>query len=127
MNILTLGIYEGDKNGILVIATLVFSVLLLGFLFNFFTIFLRFLNAKGCFAAILLTLTGFPALLILLLSGGHTTTSILITVLSVIGVITGYITRDTKGNTGTFGYFLMILSIIILVITVLASGLFDIF
>jgi len=127
MNSILLSIYEGDKNGFLIIATLVFIVLILGFLFNFFTIFLRFLNAKGCFAALLLTLIGFPSILILLLTGGYTKTTIVITILSVIGVITGYITRDTKGNTGTFGYFLMILSIIILVITVFTGRFFHLF
>ena len=115
------------QNDFLVLATLIFILLIFGFLFNFFTIFLRFLNASGCFAAVLLALIGLPSLLVIFLIGGHTSLSIVIIILSVIGVITGYITRDTKGNTGTFGYFLMILSIIILVIMMIAVKFWKIF
>jgi hypothetical protein len=104
--------------------TSVFVLLIIGSLFNFFKVFLTFLNAKGCFAVILLLFIGLPSVLVLLMLGGYKYTSIILVILSILGVLTGYIARDSEGNVGTFGYFLLILSIITLVITLITSRMF---
>ncbi len=109
------------------LSTSIFLILIIGSLFNFFSIFLKFLNAKGCFAVVLLFFIGLPSVLVLLLLGGYKYTSIILLILSVLGAFTGYVARDTEGNVGTFGYFLMILSIITLIITLLTSRMFGLF
>ena len=104
--------------------TSLFVMLIIGSLFNFFKVFLTFLNAKGCFAVVLLFFIGLPSVLVLLLLGGYRYTTIILVILSIVGAVTGYIARDTEGNVGTFGYFLLILSIITLIITMVTSHLF---
>jgi hypothetical protein len=104
-----------------IVAAILFLILILALLFNFFSVFLDFISAQGCFAVVLIFSIGLPSFLILCLAAGYNITSIILIVISVIGAVTGYMVRDTEGNLGKFSSFLMIVSIIALLITLFAS------
>jgi hypothetical protein len=110
-----------------IIAAALFLFLVLAFLFNFFSVFLNFLQAQGCFAAVLVGLISLPGIFILCPAAGYTVTATILILLSVIGAITGYIVRDTEGNVGKFGFFFMILSILTLLVALIASRFFHLF
>jgi hypothetical protein len=110
-----------------ILSSIFFLILILAFLFNFFKVFLDFLQAQGCFAAVVVALISLPGIFLISLASGFTTTVAIIILLSVIGAVTGYIVRDTEGNVGRFGFFFMILSILILILAILAGGLFRLF
>lgn len=94
----------------------IFVLLIVYFLFKFFSVFFDFVQAKGCLTIGLLALVGLPGIFILALVTGNTIVSALLILFAVIGVITGYIARDSEEEVGKFGSFIMIVSIITLVI-----------
>ncbi|MBK7028284.1 MAG: hypothetical protein IPH45_03335 [Bacteroidales bacterium] len=100
---------------ILVSASL-FAMLILYFLFKFFSVFFDFIQAKGCLTIGLIAMIGLPGIFVLTLVTGYNITSSLLIILAIVGVATGYIARDSEGGVGTFGKFIMIVSIITLVI-----------
>ncbi|MCL6103332.1 MAG: hypothetical protein M1292_12755, partial [Bacteroidetes bacterium] len=93
---------------------LLFVVLIAYFLIKFFSVFFQFIQAKGCLTVLLITLVGLPGLVAISLLAGYTFTASILIVFAVIGVITGYIARDSEENVGKFGNFIMIVSIITL-------------
>ena len=96
-----------------------FVLLLLFFLIKFFSVFFEFVQAKGCLTLGLISLVGLPGIFALTLISGYTFVSSLLILLAVIGVITGYIARDSEEEVGKFGKFLMIVSLITLVVVLL--------
>ncbi len=98
-----------------------FLLLIIALVFNFFSIFLDFLQAQGCFALLLLLLGFLPAICVLCIAAGLKASTIIILVLSSLLAITGYIVRDTEGNTGKFGYFIMVISIVTLILTLVTA------
>ena len=93
-----------------------FVVLIAYFLIKFFSVFFQFIQAKGCLTVLLLTLVGLPGLVAISLLAGYTVTASILILFAVIGVITGYIARDSEENVGKFGNFIMIVSIITLLL-----------
>lgn len=98
------------------VPALLFVVLITYFLIKFFTVFFQFVQAKGCLTVLLLSLVGLPGLVALALLSGYTFTATILIIFAVIGVVTGYIARDSEENVGKFGKFIMIVSIITLAI-----------
>ncbi len=103
------------------VAAVLFLFIILAMMFNFLSVFVNLIQAKGCFAVLVLILVCLPGLFILCLAAGYTVTSTIILVASAISAVSGYIIRDSEGNVGKFGKFLMIISIIILVTALFAS------
>jgi hypothetical protein len=101
------------------IPILLFSALILYFLLKFFSVLFDFIQAKGCLTVGLIALVGLPAIVVLSLISGSTVAAVLLISFAVIGVITGYIARDSEGNVGKFGQFIMIVSTITLVTALL--------
>ena len=99
-----------------IIAAVLFLFIILAMIFNFLKVFVNLIQAKGCFAVLVLGVVCLPGLFILCLAAGFTVTSAIIVIASAISAVFGYIIRDSEGNIGKFGKFLMIISIIILVI-----------
>jgi hypothetical protein len=95
---------------------LLFVVLIAYFLIKFFSVFFQFIQAKGCLTVLLITLVGLPGLVAITLLSGYTITATILILFAVIGVITGYIARDSEENVGKFGNFIMIVSIITLLL-----------
>ncbi len=95
---------------------LLFVVLIAYFLIKFFSVFFQFIQAKGCLTALLILLVGLPALVVITLLSGYTIAAAILIIVAVIGVITGYIARDSEENVGKFGNFIMIVSIITLIL-----------
>jgi hypothetical protein len=98
------------------ISAVLFVVLIAYFLIKFFSVFFQFIQAKGCLTVLLISLVGLPGLVALTLLSGYTIASTFFIVVAVIGVITGYIARDSEENVGKFGNFIMIVSIITLLL-----------
>ncbi len=96
-----------------------FVLLLLFFLVKFFSVFFEFVQAKGCLTLGLISLVGLPGIFALTLISGYTFASSLLILLAVVGVVTGYIARDSEEEVGKFGKFLMIVSLITLVVVLL--------
>lgn len=94
---------------------LLFIVLIIYFLLKFFSVLFDFIQAKGCLTVGLIALVGLPGIVVLSLISGSTITSTLLIIFAVVGVITGYIARDSEGNVGKFGQFIMIVSSITLI------------
>lgn len=92
----------------------IFVALIVYFLVKFFTVFFEFIQAKGCLTVLLIALVGMPGVVALALLSGYTITASILILFAVIGVITGYIARDSEENVGKFGNFIMIVSIITL-------------
>ena len=95
---------------------LLFLVLIVYFLIKFFSVFFQFIQAKGCLTVLLIMLFGLPGLLAISLLAGYTITASVLILFAVIGVITGYIARDSEENVGKFANFIMIVSIITLLL-----------
>jgi hypothetical protein len=108
-------------------STIIFIVLILAFLFKFFGVFFDFVQAQGCLIIGLVSLVGLPGIFVICLLAGYNYTSIFLIVFAVIGVITGYIARDSEGNVGKFGNFIMIISIFILVLALFLSRFLKLF
>jgi hypothetical protein len=94
----------------------VFVLLIVYFLVKFFSVFFDFVQAKGCLTIGLIALVGLPGIVVLSFITGNTILSAILILFAVIGVITGYIARDSEEEVGKFGNFIMIVSIITLII-----------
>ena len=101
------------------IPTLLFSALIVYSLLKFFSVLFDFIQARGCLTVGLIALVGLPAIVVLSLISGSTVAATLLIIFAVIGVITGYIARDSEGNVGKFGQFIMIVSTITLITALL--------
>jgi hypothetical protein len=82
-------------------------------------VFFDFIQAKGCLTVGLIVLVGLPALVVLSIISGSTLTAILLIIFAVVGLITGFIARDSEGNVGKFGQFILIVSTITLITALL--------
>lgn len=100
------------------IPALLFVVLIAYFSIKFFSFFFQFFQAKGCLTVLVISLIGLPGLVAFTLLAGYTITASFLIVVAVIGVITGYIARDSEANVGKFGNFIMIVSIITLILAI---------
>jgi hypothetical protein len=100
----------------IVLPAMLFVVLIAYFLIKFFSIFFQFIQAKGCLTILLITLFGLPGLVAIALLAGYTVMATVLIIVAVIGVITGYIARDSEENVGKFANFIMIVSIITLLL-----------
>jgi len=100
----------------LVVPAMLFVVLIAYFLIKFFSVFFQFIQAKGCLTVLLITLVGMPGIVAITLLSGYTVIASILILFAVIGVITGYIARDSEENVGKFGNFIMIVSIITLLL-----------
>lgn len=100
------------------IPALLFVVLIAYFSIKFFSFFFQFFQAKGCLTVLVIALIGLPALVAIALLAGYTITASFLILVAVIGVITGYIARDSEANVGKFGNFIMIVSIITLLLAI---------
>jgi len=107
------------SNPWLFLPALFFVLLIVYFLVKFFSVFFEFIQAKGCLTVLLISLVGLPGLVVLTLLSGYTITASILILFAVIGVITGYIARDSEENVGKFGNFIMIVSIITLILALL--------
>jgi len=117
-----------DLNNPLVIVTAALFVLLIViFLFKFFSFFFDYMQAQGCLTVGLVALVGMPAVIVVCLITGYTYTSTLLIIFAVVGVITGFIARDSEGNVGKFGNFIMIVSIITLIIALFLAKILRLF
>jgi hypothetical protein len=99
----------------IIVSIILFALLIIYFLLKFFSVFFDFIQAKGCLTVGLLALVGLPGVFVLSLLTGYTITSAVLILFALVGVVTGYIARDSEGNVGKFGSFIMIVSIITLV------------
>lgn len=102
-------------------SAIVFVLLILYFLFKFFSVFFDFVQAKGCLTVGLIAIVGLPGIFVMTLLTGYTITSSLLIIFAVVGVATGYIARDSEGNVGKFGKFIMIVSLVTLVAAILLT------
>ena len=98
------------------IPALLFVVLIAYFSIKFFSFFFEFFQAKGCLTVLVIALIGLPGLVAITLLAGYTITASFLIIAAVIGVITGYIARDSEEDVGKFGRFIMIVSIITLIL-----------
>jgi len=105
----------GDASLWVLIPILVFSVLIIYFLFKLFSILFDFIQAKGCLTVGLIALVGLPGIVVLSLITGSSIISAIIIILAVVGLVTGYIALDSEGDVGKFGLFIMIVSAITLI------------
>jgi hypothetical protein len=104
-----------------------FAILIIYFLLRFFSVFFDFIQAQGCLTVGLLALVGLPGIFVLSLLTGYTITSAVLILFAVIGVVTGYIARDSEGNVGKFGSFIMIVSIITLITALILTRMLHLF
>ncbi len=100
---------------------LLFVLLIIYFLYKLFSVLFEFIQAQGCLTVGLIALIGLPGIVVLSLITGYTITSSILILFAVIGVVTGYIALDSKGNVGKFGLFIMIVSAITLVLAILTK------
>ena len=113
---------EMSKNNPWIIGSImIFVILILYFLVKFFSVFFEFVQAKGCMTVGLLAVVGLPGIFVISMVTGSTWMSSLLIFFAVIGVITGYIARDSEDNVGKFGLFIMIVSGITLVLALIFS------
>jgi hypothetical protein len=104
-----------------IVPVVLFSALILYFLFKFFSVLFDFIQAKGCLTIGLLALVGLPGIVVLSLVFGYTILATVLIVFSIVGVITGYIALDAEGNVGKFGLFILIVSSITLFLALLVK------
>jgi hypothetical protein len=104
------------NNPWVLISALIFVVLIAYFIIKFFKVFFQFTQARGCLTVLLIALVGLPGLVAFSLLAGYTIAASFFILVAVIGVITGYIARDSEENVGKFGSFIMIVSIITLLL-----------
>jgi hypothetical protein len=117
----------GDSSPWVIIPILLFAVLIIYFLLKFFSVLFDFIQAKGCLTVGLIALVGLPGIVALSLISGYTITSAILILFAVIGLITGYIARDSEGNVGKFGLFIMIVSAITLFTALLLAKILNLF
>lgn len=117
----------GEASPWVLIPILLFIILIIYFLLKFFSVLFDFIQAKGCLTVGLIALVGLPGIVVLSLITGSTIAAALLITFAVIGVITGYIARDSEGNVGKFGQFIMIVSTITLITAVVLKLLLEIF
>lgn len=98
------------------VSLIIFALLLLYFLIKFFSVLFEFVQARGCLTIGLTVIVGLPGVFVLTLLSGYNITSSLLILLALVGLVTGYIARDSEGSVGKFGNFFMIVSIITLVV-----------
>jgi len=110
-----------------VIPVLLFSVLIIYFLLKFFSVLFDFIQAKGCLTVGLIALVGLPGIVVVSLISGSTLAATLLIIFAVVGVITGYIARDSEGNVGKFGQFIMIVSAITLITAIIIKFILVVF
>ena len=104
-----------DASPWVLIPILLFIVLIIYFLFKFFSVLFDFIQAKGCLTVGLIALVGLPGIVVLSLISGTTILSAVLIFFAVVGLVTGYIALDSEGDVGKFGLFIMIVSAITLV------------
>lgn len=104
-----------DANPWVLIPILLFIVLIIYFLFKFFSVLFDFIQAKGCLTVGLIALVGMPGIVALSLVSGSTIISAILILFAVVGLVTGYIALDSEGDVGKFGLFIMIVSAITLI------------
>lgn len=109
------------------IPILLFIAMIIYLLLKFFSVLFDFIQAKGCLTVGLIGLVGLPGLVVLSLISGSNVTATLLIIFAIIGVITGYIARDSEGNVGIFGQFILIVSSITLVTAVLLKFILVVF
>ena len=112
---------SGNVSPWVLFTMLAFVLLIIYFLFKLFSVLFEFIQAKGCLTIGLIALIGLPGVVVLSLISGYNITSALLILFAVIGLITGYIALDSKGNVGKFGLFIMIVSAITLVLAILTK------
>jgi hypothetical protein len=115
------------NNPWVIVSASLFVIVILFFLFKFFSIFFDYVQAKGCLTIGLLALVGMPAIIVLCLITGYNYTSTVLIIFAVIGVITGYIARDSEGDVGKFGNFIMIVSALTLIIALFLAKILKLF
>lgn len=116
-----------DASPWVLIPILLFVVLNIYILFKFFSVLFDFIQAKGCLTVGLIALVGLPGIVALSLISGYTITSAILILFAVIGLITGFIARDSEGNVGKFGLFIMLVSAITLITALLLTKILGIF
>jgi len=109
----------GDASPWVLIPILLFIMLILYFLLKLFSVLFDFIQAKGCLTVGLIALVGLPGIVVLSLITGETIAATLLIIFAVVGVITGYIARDSEGNVGKFGLFILIVSVITLITAIM--------
>jgi hypothetical protein len=114
-------------NLLVLISAALFVLLIVIFLFKFFSFFFAYMQAQGCLTLGLAALVGMPAIVVICLIAGYTYTSTLLIIFAVIGVITGFIARDSEGDVGKFGNFIMIVSTITLIIAIFLAKVLRVF
>ena len=114
-------------NTFVMVSAALFVILILVFLFKFFSFFFYYMQAQGCFTVGLVVLVGMPAIIVICLIAGYNFTSTLLIIFAVVGVITGFIARDSEGNVGKFGNFIMIVSSITLIIALFLAKFLKLF
>ncbi len=111
----------GFESPWVIVPVVLFIVLIIYFLFKFFSVLFDFFQAKGCLTIGLIALVGLPGIVVISLVMGYTVTSTILIVFAVIGVVTGYIALDSEDNVGKFGLFILIVSAITLVLAILVK------
>jgi hypothetical protein len=115
------------NNPWVIVSASLFVIVILFFLFKFFSVFFDYVQAKGCLTIGLVALVGMPAIIVLCLITGYNYTSTVLIIFAVIGVITGYIARDSEGDVGKFGNFIMIVSALTLIIALFLAKILKLF
>ncbi|MEI8047695.1 MAG: hypothetical protein WCI92_09980 [Bacteroidota bacterium] len=105
------------------IPIILFVILIIYFLLKFFSVLFDFIQAKGCLTVGLIALVGLPGIVALTIITGYTITSTVLILFAIIGLVTGYIARDSEGGVGKFGLFIMIVSAITLITALLLTNL----
>ncbi len=106
---------------------LLFIVLIIYFLLKFFSVLFDFIQAKGCLTIGLIALVGLPGIVALSIISGHTVIATVLILFAIVGLITGYIARDSEGNVGKFGLFIMIVSAIALITALILKYILNVF
>jgi len=109
----------GDFSFWVLIPILLFLALIVYSLLKFFSVLFDFIEAKGCLTVGLIALVGLPGIVVLSFISGSKIVAAILIFFAVIGLVTGYIARDSEGNVGKFGQFIMIVSAITLITALL--------
>jgi hypothetical protein len=117
----------GNASPWVLIPILLFIVLIVYFLLKFFSVLFDFIQAKGCLTIGLIALVGLPGIVALSLISGSTVIASILIFFAIVGLVTGYIARDSEGNVGKFGQFIMIVSAISLTTALLLGFILHIF
>jgi hypothetical protein len=117
----------GNASPWVLIPILLFIILIVYFLLKFFSVLFDFIQAKGCLTVGLIALVGLPGIIALSLISGFTIIASILILFAFIGLVTGYIARDSEGNVGKFGQFIMIVSAIALITALLLWLILNVF